>query len=598
MERKEIRLNSQTSKSNVNVDEYMKIGIMSDTKILPPDALDRIVNAREVFNNERQASPYYRILGTLNPLISNPLFNLADSAYQDAYTWKDFNYSDSNGIFKFDTPVYPVNVNNNLKEKDGWFGYFDPNIEASGLCNFFDMEPKRQRMSFVPDNTPYHSNFGNLTYNWELTITYPASVDSGHTMVNGGLSIVDVQEATVATRQMTSFGVPCMHNLSIGDTVLITGTTGYDGQYLVQRVGLDNGDYQDSYFVIDVPFIPNTINGTSRMIKYINDVPCSYYFRKFRRINVNGNRVISSGDSETYKLAFSENIYVDSLVQFAFNEDINVSGLTDNLGRPLSELYLTIIKTDSNGLFTNVSSGIETPFIPALNTSINPTYSYLQNIPVINKIHNGGTGSTASPFPSHFALENDVMSVYNYNNDFYGDLVEYNTVQLNETILADIYHRFNTYNRQSSPNLTYIVVSANTNPNNLVPAVSATISLGPRQEGYYYKAHNLIKIRNFSNFFDTGDANTVDIPSYAFQSPDGTYLWRTLLDIGFNETNVAPLDYPFLNGCHYMYDNYCFLLKRQDPFDLWNLYYSTYPADPIGESITSQFNTFTPPNVC
>ena len=122
--------------------------------------------------------------------------------------------------------------------------------------------------------------------------------------------------------------------------------------------------------------------------------------------------------------------------------------------------------------------------------------------------------------------------------------------------------------------------------------------MGPRQEGYYYKAHNLIKIRNFSNFFDTGDANTVDIPSYAFQSPDGTYLWRTLLDIGFNETNVAPLDYPFLNGCHYMYDNYCFLLKRQDPFDLWNLYYSTYPADPIGESITSQFNTFTPPNVC
>jgi hypothetical protein len=39
--------------------------------------------------------------------------------------------------------------------------------------------------------------------------------------------------------------VACKHNLSVGTTVKITGTTGYDGSYDVVRLGLDNGDLID-----------------------------------------------------------------------------------------------------------------------------------------------------------------------------------------------------------------------------------------------------------------------------------------------------------------------------------------------------------------
>ena len=98
---------------------------------------------------------------------------------------------------------------------------------------------------------------------------------------------------------------------------------------------------------------------------------------------------------------------------------MDVSDLVDNLGRPLSELYLSIIKTDSNQLFTNISSGIETPFITKLTSS--NTNTYLQNIPVINRIHNGGS----LPFTSHIPLEASVTINQNY---FYGDLVEYNEI--------------------------------------------------------------------------------------------------------------------------------------------------------------------------
>jgi hypothetical protein len=586
-ERLQQRLGVETSKSSVNTDTYLKINLDGEQRILPPDIINEIVNVGERFNTERQRSPFYRILGTINPTMSNVLFNLNDTAYLDNFTWSGFNYySATTHDYRFLSPIYSSNINKYLKEKDGWFGYFDPDITKSGFCNFYGMEPKRERLYFIPDVNPYHSTNTPPVNNWDLTITYPASIDSGHTIVNNGLLIVEAIPAIVSTRTMTAFGMPCLHNLNIGDVVRISGTTGYDGEHVVVRIGLDNGDLQPYYFVLDLP-PTGTISGNSRIKKVFGGVESTYYFRKFKKIKTRNAPIIENDDYEIYKLAFSENYYYDGISQFVFNEDINVSGLTDNLGRPLSELYLTTIKTDSNGLFSSLSSGIETPFIAELNTS--NTNTYLQNIPVINKIHNGGS----LPFPSHIPLETNITITGGVlgSNDFYGDLVEYNKNEVKETVLADVSHRFNTANRETAPSLTYDVALT-------IPPVQNTIKLGPRQEGYFYKAHHLIKIREYSTYVETGDQYTAGIPDYAIDLGDGRYLWRDLLDIGFNETNAKALDYPFLNGCHYMYDNYCFTLRRQDPFDNWDLYYSKFPADPIGERMTNKFNTNSAQDVC
>jgi hypothetical protein len=591
-DRLKIRLNSQTSKQSVNTDSYLKVNLEGNTRLLPPDIINNIVNEGEQFNTERQNSSFYRILGTINSTMSNLLFNLDDSLYTDLYTWKGFNY-DNMGNFRFNSDLYPINVNTYLKEKDGWFGYFDPDIAKAGFCNYYEMEPKSQRLSFLVDTNPYHAPANTPVKNWELTITYPHSIDSGNTLVNNGILMLDAKQAIVATRAMTAIGLPCKHNVTNGDIVRISGTIGYDGDHVVVRTGLDDGTLSDYYFVIDVP-PTGSLTQFSRFKKLINGIESTYYFRKFRKIKTINSSVIEYDDYETYKLAFSQNYFNDVITQFIFNEDIDVSNLVDNLGRPLSELYLTIVKTDSNGLFTNVSSGIETPYIPELNNSnIN---TYLLNVPAINKIHNGGT----NPFPSHTPLENNVKIINNNgilnNDDFYGDLVEYNLNELKENILSDVYHRFNTVNRETSPSMTYLISEANFLTN--TPAVTNTINLGPRHEGYYYKAHNQIKIRNFSNYIEQGDEHTVGIPNYAINLGDGRYLWRDLLDIGYNETTVGALDYPFLNGCHYMYNNYCFTLQRQDAFDLWGLYYSKYPADPLGQSLTNKFDTNSENYVC
>lgn len=577
------RLNVETSKNSVNTDTYFKINLDGEQRVLPSGAINNIVDVGDRFNFERQRSKFYRILGTINPTISNPLFNINNASNADLYTWAGFNYSDSNDDYRFNSSVYPNNVINFLKEKDGWFGYFEPDITKAGFCDFYDMEPKRQRFSFLPDTNPFNNSLNQEPVkNWELTITYPHSVDSGHTMVNNGLLIVDVQTAIVSTRNMTAIGVSCRHNLNIGDIVRISGTTGYDGDHVIIRTGLDNGDFKDNYFVIDRPQVGG-IGFNSRMKRLFGGVESVYYFRKFKKIKTKNHPIIKQDDYEIYKLAFSENIYNDKLTQFIFNEDIDITELVDNLNRPLSELYLTIIKTDSNSLFGNVSSGIEAPMIANLNTSEFNTY--LLDVPVINKIHNGGS----LPFQTHIPLESDVDIL---NNEFYGDLVEYNSNELKETVLVDVYHRFNTVNRETSNyNLVY-------NANNDDSPINQSISLGPRQEGYLYKPHHLIKIREFSSYVEQGDQFTIGVPDYAIKLNDGRYLWRDLLDIGFTENGVDVLDYPFLNGYHYMYNNYCFTVKRQDPFSFWNLYYNNYPADPIGRRITDKFDFNSAEDVC
>ena len=68
------------SKKSVNTDIHLKVNIENKERLLPPDEITHIVNVGDRFNSERQQSKFYRILGTINPTISNSLFNLDNPA--------------------------------------------------------------------------------------------------------------------------------------------------------------------------------------------------------------------------------------------------------------------------------------------------------------------------------------------------------------------------------------------------------------------------------------------------------------------------------------------------------------------------------------
>jgi len=595
-------LTSKLSKNNTNLDGYVKVNLTGNEKLLPINDINKIVNAAEVFNKERQACPYYRVIGTISPIITNCLMNLTDPPSNNS-TLAVFN----NTIFldksyplnnSYEDPIditYVTSLKNNLKEIDGWFGYFDPNIQNRSVCTFIDMEPKRERFSFTPDINPYKPSLNSKPVkNWELTITYPESSYSGHTLVNNGLLIIDTNPSLVNEKNMTAFGLPVKHNLVSGDIVQLYNTSPntFDGEYQVVRVGLDNGDLKDYYFVLDVTGV--TLTSTSRFRKKINGVESQYYLRRFKKIKTKTSPIVENDDYEVYPAAFSENFFNDQNYQFVFNEDIDVSDLKDNLGRPLTEMFLTVFKTDSNGLFTNVKSGIETPFMSKLMTSDSIGHQYLKNVPAINLIHNGPNTPANGYLTSHYELESSFSVNGTY---FYGDIVEYNTETLREVVLSDIMHRFNTVNREQVNTFTYIS-DKTINTQNQVIVTPTTINMGPRYEGYYYKPHHRIEIRQFSDYIETADPSVLDIPTYSILTNDGKYKWRELVDIGFDQGTSPKLDYPFLNNAHYRYGNYNFWVKRQDPFGVWGLIYTDYPSDVLGDRITTKFKVNEADNVC
>lgn len=547
------KLNSAVSQRAVNEDLFDKIIILSKEKNLPVNDISEIVNSHTVFDNERQTSPYYRLSGTLNPLFSNVLFNTTGP--------DSFEYFMTNTLFR--DRSYPPNavdldeeedltykeaLSNELVEVNGWYGYYDPDISKQSNCLFYDMEPKRERFSLIPTGS---------TKNWDLTVTYPSrSLVPTGSIVDGGLLIVDMKPVIINGRNMVSFGVPVKHGLSFGGIVRLTGLSNVslNGDYTITRLGLGDGDLIDYYFCVDLDPTQFSYNTNMRMKRVFAGQESEYYFRMFKKVKTRATLLMEDDDYEIYPLAFSKNIYEDRMNQFVINEDIDISGLVDNLNRPLSELYITFIKKDSNNMFTGVKSGVDMPYIS--NISINPTISDIRRITNASNSHN--------------PLETNITIL---NNEFFGDVVEYNKYEVIEHVLGEVNHRFNTFNREFGGT---IVDPAGIEPN---------INVGVRKEGYIYKPHHKVQIRAFSAYIEQGDASVSDIPDYASDLGDGRFLWRDLLDIGFSDDKDNLLDYPFLNGCHYLYTNIVFPLKRQDPFGLYGLYYKLFPKDGLGADV-------------
>ena len=545
------KLKQSESKIASNQDSLVPLSFVTEQRLLPVGEINHVVNVEEQFNKERNSTFIYRIKGTVTPIFSNPLMNPdGNSLVGSNGNGLDIFYED---VFKKD-PVstlsfgkedlnYKESYNKHLTEKDGWFGYYEPDTTKLGVREYYDIEPTRKRF----DLNSY------INKNWELTITYPYDKDDKHYVVydgtENGLLINGAKSVIVGGKPMVAIACAVRHGLSIGDTVKLFNVSDnlYNKTFVVKRIGLDDGTYKDNYFVIDLD--PTTVQidnsfGTGRMRRLVNGQESIYYLRKFKKL-------INNGDYEMYPLAFSKNIYNDQNYQFVINQDIDIEGLTDNLGRPLSELYVTFIKTDSDNMFGPLKSGLDLEDLPGNIGGIDINDQKI-NLSNVRQIHDGSTYN--SDFISHKPLENDLYNKYDNTEWFYGDLVEYNKYSVIETKLTDVLHRFNTVNREKG-----------TNPDNKAK--------GPRREGYIYKPHYLYKIREFSSYVEQGDISIDGIPDYAENLGDGRYLWRYFLDIGIYDGVGDLLDYPFTNGAHYLHQNICLMAIRQDPFGKYNLYY-------------------------
>lgn len=478
-------LSGELSQRSVNVDFQTNIGLSNKNRLLPLSDLNEIVDAGEQFDKERQNSSCFRIYGSIRTLFSNQLYNITGTDSLETLITND----------------------KTIVEKNGWVGY------ENNSCDFIPLEPKPEK--FKLDN-------------WLIKLTYPYAYDDSigfnNSPLSDGMSIIRKTDVVISNRDMTAFFTPVNHGLKVGDKIKVYNVGGLQSteEYEIVRVGLESNEKTDNYvFILDVFDASIAVNPFSTYKRIVDGTESQYMFRKFKSIST------GSTQYNLYNAAFSKNIFNDDVMLFNYKEDFDVSNLVDYLGRPITELYLSFIK-EIDGIFWDTLDG----------GFITNEDDVKYNIRSIESIGNTPTNTSNKIHFNNIDILDD---------EYYGDVVEYNRIEVKDRVLSEIYHRFNSNDRKNNSRL----------------------------EGYVYKAHHKITLRSFSSVVEEGDENTTNIPLYSEKFDGNRYLWRDLLTYGYIDEGGVGVDNPFVNGCHYIHQNYCLNVIRQNTcpnkYDLGNV---------------------------
>ena len=286
-------------------------------------------------------------------------------------------------------------------------------------------------------------------------------------------------------------------------------------------------------------------------------------------------------ESTLSKLAFSKNAYGDEISQIVFNDDIDISDLTDNLGRPVTDIYFTLLKnnmgyrewygkeniniaTSGDTIeYSHVFGKLTCAFELSPKTVMNPDH---QNIVQINNISgefccNGLNVNEIIHEARPSYINNDEIEfnrVYDaatntwYDGDikFYGDLCLYSPATVAELVIDDIWYRFNTAQRELTPsdksyaylnNLAYDEILHDDYDSQEFQEYTDSISNACiSQEGYKYKPHYRIPIKSFSRDLFTATPHIVDITNVDYTYNETEKQWEytiTTNDDNYNELN-------------------------------------------------------------
>lgn len=308
-----------------------------------------------------------------------------------------------------------------------------------------------------------------------------------------------------------------------------------------------------------------------RFARIVSGLPSKYYIRMFKKLpNLKRRKknlteeIASDNDlyeeylvnnamdddgvnmlefsKEQYRLGFSKTIYNDAATQVTFTDTIDLSYIRDNLGRPLTEIFVTMIKAnrgheewygvsdegtistpspdDSNVEFSHcfgkVSSGFEFSNTYSDRYNLNNILQDKRDIGDVTTLNELGD---SIPGIEAFAYEKRITKYGTYDidgnktvNEYIGDLVEFNPNEVIEHVLESVNHRFNTMQRElPSTNKAYNTfvyqeiesddydVDVFTVSEYYGTGENSNMEVYQRPEGYFYKPHYSIMVKELGN---------------------------------------------------------------------------------------------------
>lgn len=289
-----------------------------------------------------------------------------------------------------------------------------------------------------------------------------------------------------------------------------------------------------TYFIVNKTKV-NTDENSQRLSykRVVGGIECEYYVRLFSRLpnwrfkteeptfynlyQKEGSTLLK--DFSTYenefeshvgKLAFAKNIYGDDLGEIVFNDTLDIANLKDNLGRPLTSIYLTIIKNNKGykEWYEDNDFSSETVEFSHVFGKVNCAFrlseesladAELTNVTRIHNLEGGSKGLNVSHFRNE--TEEDDEIVYEKDEFFYGDLCCYSKYVCEEQVIEPIEFRFNTAQRELGlyeTKVEYEEIKSDDFDGGFSLEHKELDDSVLRKEGYCYVPHYEIQVRTFS----------------------------------------------------------------------------------------------------
>jgi hypothetical protein len=561
-----IVLGSLRYKTATNTDLSIPTPLVQNSKNIQEFDRSIDVNLAQVFDDERQRSTIFRptckfqllyenaYTGTTNyvPLENNLYYiNETQSLLQQcnaatgSISWQGFIQ-----YHEFDFIRGDYNVTGYTQPPNNHINFISKSASTYNW-NFFLSYPYKNINKVLGVYIPTINNPTlNNTFLWNAVDGIPFVITSNNFLLNGN--------------NMIQFRCPVKHGLSVGEFAnILLEFNSFTDTFQVFELGdglPGNDEYVFNIFNIgyDLTTFPVGRVGTFKRIinnENVNDTTSKYYVIQHKILtNVEDYVLVNAGFERNIfgsKKKFESPIYTPNNTKrvsfkegsqsytLSFNKDIDVSPLRDNQKRPISELYVTTIWKGYFGLTNGLKEGYE--FNLPLNN--NRPIDWWKNSNTLSNF----VGDNNQPYPL-LTLNPATPTTYVFNymeslkegDVLDGGFYEWNDYEQNERLISDINHKF-TFNSS-----IFNIGCGGDECNN--------------QLGYYYKPHNKIKIRAFSDYIETGSVNNIDdVPDYSyFSTTYNSFIWRDIYTYGFKDVNKNGVDYPFLNGKHYPYENFIF----------------------------------------
>ena len=527
------------------------------------EEFDRNINVdlADLYDDERQRSPYVYPMGKFSII------------FQNAYS----------GTTPTNSSPYPP-FNNNLYYIDENY-YKQLQIQSNGSVIPWGGLPQYNEFDFIrtdydvtgytlnsqtdpPHYVPMARDVAKL--NWSFYISYPFSSTTSQVMYytneagnpfsfNAGDGIPFIMNRTIYNgKGVWQFKCQIPHGLKGGESIISTAVSNSINIFDVYSFG-DGTQDSDMYIfnIYDIGFtnFSDGLTGTFKRVvnkDYLNESVSRYYVRLHKIIDTPANANLTYAGFEnnafrTVKKFISPQLSPNFVSRVAtkegsdsynlsFTDNVDITGLYDNLNRPITELYFTVVNRGRFGWFNKPTGN-------PLNIALKHGWSFNLG-PQLNTWWDNGnpsslTNVTTTPFTNSYQGR-----TFYYNNEYnlgdviHGDFCEWNDFTQEERVISEYYHKF-TFNSD----------------NFAIGGGSPT-----NQLGYYYKPHYKFQLKVYSPYIEESDGLVIaDLPNYAYyKTATDEFIWRDIYPFGFIDENGNGVDYPFMNNKHYPYNNFTF----------------------------------------